>query len=126
VTFSEFFTRKTTETYPENRDTLVMFDRFRGTLVMPHDEAGKNKCIACGLCAATCPNDTIRVETETVTDEESGKKKKTLVKYEYNLGSCLFCQLCVNVCPSDAIRFGTAFEHAVYTKEKLVKTLNEV
>jgi NADH-quinone oxidoreductase subunit I len=125
VTFIEFFTRKTTEQYPENRETLVLSDRFRGTLLMPHDEAGNNLCTACGLGATTCPTATLRVESETVTDEASGKKKKRLVKYEYNLGSCMFCQLCVNVCPTHAIRFDTAFEHAVFTKEKLVKTLNK-
>lgn len=50
VTVTEFFTKKVTEQYPENRDTLQMFDRFRGTLNMPHDAEGNNKCIACGLC----------------------------------------------------------------------------
>lgn len=125
VTGKEFFTQKVTEQYPENRDTLVMFDRFRGTLTMPHDENGHNKCIACGLCQMACPNDTIRIATETVIDEETGKKKKVLVKYEYDLGSCMFCQLCVNACPQDAIQFDTKFEHAVYTREKLIKTLNK-
>lgn len=125
VTGKEFFTKKVTEQYPENRNTLVMFDRFRGTLVMPHDENGHNKCIACGLCQMACPNETIRITTETVTDEETGKKKKVLVKYEYDLGSCMFCQLCVNACPHDAIKFDTPFEHAVYTREKLIKTLNK-
>ncbi|MDR1676519.1 MAG: 4Fe-4S dicluster domain-containing protein [Tannerella sp.] len=124
VTFVEFFTRKTTECYPENRATLVMFDRFRGTLAMPCDADGNHRCIACGLCAATCPNGTLRVESETVTDPETGKKKKILLTYEYNLGSCMFCQLCVNVCPTQAICFDTAFEHAVFTRNKLVKILN--
>ena len=40
ATLREFFTKKTTEQYPENRATLKMFDRFRGELVMPHDEHG--------------------------------------------------------------------------------------
>jgi NADH-quinone oxidoreductase subunit I len=124
VTFVEFFTKKTTEEYPENRDTLVFADRFRGTLYMPLDENGNNKCIACTLCETNCPNGTLHLEIETVTDEETGKKKKVLRKYRYDLGSCMFCQLCVNVCPSDAIRFDTDFEHAVFNKEKLIKTLN--
>ena len=37
----------------------------------------------------------------------------------------MFCHLCVSACPHDAIRFDTAFEHAVYTRDKLVKTLNK-
>ena len=61
-----------------------------------------------------------------VTDPETGKPKRRLARYEYDLGSCMFCQLCVNACPHDAIRFSTAFEHAVYTRSKLVKTLNKI
>ena len=55
---------------------------------------------------------------------EDGKKKKILVKYEYDLGSCMFCQLCVNACPHDAITFDQEFEHAVFDRSKLVLTLN--
>ena len=76
-----FFRKKTTEQYPENRATLKISDRFRGTLVMPHDENNQHKCVACGLCQMACPNDTITVTSEMVTDEE-GKKKKVLVKYQ--------------------------------------------
>jgi NADH-quinone oxidoreductase subunit I len=124
VTFIEFFTKKTTQQYPENRDTLIMFDRYRGTLTMQRDDTGGNRCTACGLCIINCPNNTIEVESEMITDEETGKKKKVLVNFRYNLGSCMFCMLCVNACPSDAIAFDTTFEHAVYNKAKLEKVLN--
>ena len=63
-----FFRKKTTEQYPENRATLKISDRFRGTLVMPHDENNQHKCVACGLCQMACPNDTITVTSEMVTD----------------------------------------------------------
>lgn len=79
--------------------------------------------MACGICQMNCPNDSIRVVSETVEDEQ-GKKKKVLVRYEYDLGSCLYCQLCVRSCPHDAIEFDTAFEHAVFTRGKLVRQLN--
>lgn len=75
VTGREFFTPKITEQYPENRATLKMYDRFCGTLTMPHDAEGRNKCIACGLCQSACPNGTIRLTTETVTDPGTGKSK---------------------------------------------------
>ena len=125
VTWKEFFTKKVTEQYPENRATLKMYDRYCGALTMPHDESGNNKCIACGLCQMNCPNGTIRIVSETVTDPETGKSKKRLVRYEYDLGSCMFCHLCVNSCPHDAIEFSTNFEHSVFTREKLVKILNK-
>jgi len=123
VTIRVFFRKKTTEQYPENRDTLKMFDRFRGQLVMPHNENNEHKCVACGICQMNCPNGSIKVISETVTDEE-GKKKKVLTRYEYDLGSCLYCQLCVRSCPHGAIEFDTQFEHAVFTREKLVRRLN--
>lgn len=121
-----FCQKKVTEQYPENRHTtLHIAERHRAMLVMPHDEEGNNRCIACGLCQMTCPNGTIRLTTE-MRETEDGKKKKFLVKYEYNLGSCMFCQLCVNACPHDAICFTNDFENAVFQKEKLVLTLNKI
>ena len=54
TTMTVFCRRKVTEQYPENRATLEMFDRFRGELVMPHDEHGNHKCIA--WCYIICIN----------------------------------------------------------------------
>ena len=125
VTGREFLTKKVTEQYPENRATLEISPRFRGRLVMPKDAEGNHRCVACGLCQMACPNDTIRITSETVTDEATGKKKKVLKRYEYDLGSCMFCQLCVNACPHDAIGFSTEFENAVFRRDTLLITLNK-
>ena len=119
-----YFRKKVTEQYPENRKELKMFDRFRGTLNMPHNENNEHRCVACGLCQMACPNDTIKVTSETV-ETEDGKKKKILATYEYDLGACMFCQLCVKMCPQQAIEFKPTFEHAVYTRGKLVKYLHD-
>ena len=123
ITLREFFTPKTTEKYPENLAALKMFDCFRGELTMPHNERNEHHCVACGICEMNCPNDTIRVESEMVTTED-GKKKKVLVRYLYDHGSCLYCQLCVRSCPHQAITFIPTYEHAVFTREKLVLQLN--
>ena len=124
VTLREFFTRKITEQYPENRKTLHIAERHRAMLVMPHDENGANRCIACGLCQQACPNGTISITTRQVTDEESGKSRKVLAEYRYDLGSCMFCQLCVNACPKNAIEFSNSFENAVFDRERLFIKLN--
>lgn len=118
-----YFRKKVTEQYPENRKELKMFDRFRGTLTMPHNENNEHRCIACGLCQMACPNDTIKVISKNI-ETEDGKKKRILDRYEYNLGSCIFCMLCVNACPHDAITFDQDFEHAVFDKSKLILKLN--
>ena len=125
TTLTEFFTRKVTEQYPENRKTQHISDRNRAMLYMPLDENGNNKCIACGLCANNCPNGTITIKTKMVTDEETGKSKKVLDEYMYDLGCCMYCQICVNVCPKDAIAFNNQFENAVFDRKKLIIKLNK-
>lgn len=123
VTGKEFVTPKITERYPENRDTLEIPERFRGTLAFVYDDNGRHKCIACGLCQMNCPNGTIEVVSKMV-ETPDGKKKKKLDRYMYDLGSCTFCQLCVTNCPTGAIEFTNEFEHAVFNRDKLVKQLN--
>lgn len=123
VTGKEFVTPKITEKYPENRETHHIPQRFRACLELIYDEEGNHRCIACGTCERSCPNGTINVVTKMV-DTWDGKKKKKLDKYVYDLGSCTFCQLCVVSCPTNALTFSNDFEQAVFTRSKLVKTLN--
>lgn len=124
ITLGEFFTRKTTECYPENRKSLQMFERFRGELTLIHNEQNEHRCVACGICEMNCPNDTIHIESQLLTTEE-GKKKKVLVRYMYDHGSCLYCKMCVKNCPHQALQFKPTFEHAVFTREKLIMQLNQ-
>jgi len=123
VTIKVFFRKKVTEQYPENRKTLVVSDRWRAVLTMPHDENNEHACNACGLCQMNCPNGTINVISKTV-ETDDGKKKKVLDRYIYDLGSCIFCNLCVMNCNSNAIKFSNEFENAVFTRSKLVQQLN--
>lgn len=126
VTLGEYFTPKSTEQYPENRKTtLHISPRHRGRLVFTRDEAGQHRCTACTMCEKACPNGTIRILSEMVTNEETGKKKKQLVDYQYDLGDCMFCQLCVNSCNFGAIEFTNDFEHAVFDRSKLVLHLDK-
>ena len=101
VTLREFFTPKVTEQYPENRATLKMFDRYCGELTMPRDAEGHNKCIACGLCQNNCPNGTIRITTETVTDPRRASRAS---------GSCATnttsARACSATCVSTSVRRG--------------------
>jgi NADH-quinone oxidoreductase subunit I len=113
-----------TQQYPENRKTLKMLDRFKGEVTMPHDENNQHKCTACSICEINCPNGSIEVISKQV-EKEDGKTKKELDIYKYHLDMCTFCGICIKVCPQDAIIFSQGFEHAVYNKEKLIKTLNK-
>uniref|UniRef100_A0AB33JKE0 4Fe-4S dicluster domain-containing protein n=2 Tax=unclassified Prevotella TaxID=2638335 RepID=A0AB33JKE0_9BACT len=126
VTLKEYFIPKTTEQYPENRKTtLHVSPRHRGRLVFKRDENQAYKCVACLMCEKACPNDTIKITSEMVTNEETGKKKRQLIDYQYDLGDCMFCELCVNACNFDAIEFTNDFENSVFDRDKLVLHLDK-
>ena len=126
VTGSYFFRPSTilTQKYPDNRKDLVMFERFKGEVVMPHNERNEHKCTGCGICEINCPNGTIEIITKNI-ETEDGKKKKVIDKHIYRLSMCTFCALCVKTCPSNALAFSQEFEHAVFNRQLLIKTLNK-
>ncbi|WP_339138500.1 MAG: 4Fe-4S binding protein [Candidatus Electrothrix sp. GW3-4] len=122
ITLKYFINPKTviTQQYPENRDTLEMFDRFRGPLSMPHNQDGENACTACGICEKACPNGTISVLS---TKDISGRK--VLGKYIYRVSQCTFCGLCVEACPFGALAMSNDFELSVYDRNELTWVLNK-
>ena len=120
VTLKEYFTSKTTEQYPENRKTtLHVAKRHRGRLVFKRNEDESYKCVACLMCEKACPNGTIQILAHMEENPETGRKKKVLDDYQYDLGDCMFCQLCVNSCNFDAIEFTNDFENSVFDKDTL-------
>jgi NADH-quinone oxidoreductase subunit I len=123
ITMLNFCRPKVTEQYPENRGKKQMFERFRGELILPHNENNEHKCTACGICQAACPNHTITVVSKQITTED-GKAKKVLDKYFYDIGSCTFCDLCRQSCPFNALDWSQNFEHSVFTRTTMVKKLN--
>ena len=64
-----------TQQYPEVKQVLP--ERFRGEVVMTHDEKNEHRCTGCTACELACPNATIKIVTKfDVTPD--GKKKKAL------------------------------------------------
>lgn len=113
-----------TQNYPENRDTLKLAERFRGEVVMIHNENNEHRCTGCTACEIACPNGTIKIISKFDIDPETGKKKKAIDKFVYHLGMCTFCNLCIVSCPTDTIKMSNDFEHASYDRKSLTKVLN--
>ena len=99
-----------------------MFDRFRGEVVLLHNEKNEHRCTGCSACELACPNGTIEIIHKKV--EIDGRKVKTLDKFVYHLGMCTMCGLCIPACPTDAIKMANTFEHAVFDRSKLTKILD--
>ena len=111
-----------TQQYPDVKQVLP--ERFRGEVVMTHDEKNEHRCTGCTACELACPNATIKIVTKfDITPD--GKKKKALDTFVYHLELCTMCNLCIVACPTDAIKMAQSFEHSVYDRRLLTKKLNK-
>ena len=111
-----------TQQYPEEKQTLP--ERFRGEVVMLHDENNEHACTGCTACELACPNATIKIITKFDVLPE-GKKKKAIDTFVYHLELCTMCNLCIVACPTDAIKMAQTFEHSVFDRSELTKVLNK-
>ena len=112
-----------TEQYPDNRETMILPERFRGEVVMLHDENNEHACTGCTACELACPNGTIKIVTKQEISAE-GKKKKAIDTFVYHLELCTMCNLCIEACPTAAIKMAQTFEHSVFDRSLLTKKLN--
>jgi NADH-quinone oxidoreductase subunit I len=110
-----------TQLYPEVKQVLP--ERFKGEVVLIHDENNEHACTGCTACELACPNGTIKIITKFETTPE-GKKKKAIDTFVYHLELCTMCNLCIEACPTAAIKMDQTFEHSVFNRNDLIKKLN--
>jgi NADH-quinone oxidoreductase subunit I len=96
VTLHNFFVKKVTVQYPEEK--TPQSPRFRGLHALRRYPNGEERCIACKLCEAVCPALAITIESDA---SEDGTRRTT--RYDIDLFKCIYCGFCEEACPVDAI-----------------------
>ena len=96
VTLKNFFRRKVTLQYPEEK--TPQSPRFRGLHALRRYPNGEERCIACKLCEAVCPALAITIESEVHAD---GTRRAS--RYDIDLFKCVYCGFCEEACPVDAV-----------------------
>jgi len=125
LTFKYFisFDKVITQQYPENRATLKLPSRSRARIELVfYEQTGNFRCIACGLCARACPNNSI----EVIRGKDPVTNKPKLEKFIYHFERCMVCGLCVDACKSNALKMDSKFENAVYDSSQLTIVLNKL
>ncbi|HEY3375777.1 MAG TPA: NADH-quinone oxidoreductase subunit I [Candidatus Aquicultor sp.] len=109
--------------YPYEKPELA--ERFRGAPMvnryLGETDTKEGTCIACGICAKTCPVNCITVEKEK--DKEAVLK---VANWQLDLTKCMFCGLCSESCPTGALRMSHDYENSEYKKERLVYGMEQV
>jgi len=105
--------RKPTVTvqYPEEQWTPP--DIYRGRPVLVEDD-GQPRCVACGLCARSCPPMAISMQATETEDE----KERAPDWFEINMLRCIYCGFCEDVCPEEAIVMSKEFDLVFHDREE--------
>jgi len=111
--FLHAFGRRATVQYPDRKRPLPA--RARGRIILSRDPDGKERCVACYLCAAACPVDCIALQA---AEEEDGRRYPEF--FRINFSRCIFCGFCEEACPTYAIQLTPDYEMAEYQRPGMV------
>ncbi len=111
--FLHAFHRRVTVQYPEQK--LPLPPRYRGRIVLTLDPDGRERCVACYLCAAACPVDCIALQA---TEDATGRRFPAF--FRINFSRCIFCGFCEEACPTYAIQLTPDVEMSEYRRDNMV------
>jgi len=111
--FTHTFTKADTVEYPDQHP--YMSPRYRARIVLTRDPNGDERCVACNLCAVSCPTDCISLQK---AEDDTGRWYPEF--FRINFSRCVYCGLCEEACPTYAIQLTPDFEMAEYERQNMV------
>lgn len=111
--FLHGFRKRATIQYPDEQIPLP--PRYRGRIILSRDPDGKERCVACYLCAAACPVDCIALQA---TEDSTGRRYPEF--FRINFSRCIFCGLCEEACPTYAIQLTPDHEMCEFKRSNMV------
>ena len=111
--FKNFLSKPVTLQYPTEKTQRSQ--RWRGLHRLNVDENGNLKCVACGLCAKTCPSEAISI----VPYEDEGGTRYP-VKFVIDELRCIFCGFCQEACPKEAIVLTKVYDYIDYNRKDFI------
>ncbi|GMR04556.1 MAG: NADH-quinone oxidoreductase subunit I [Thermodesulfobacteriota bacterium] len=110
VTLGYNLSKSITIRYPDE-EKWIPYRRFRGRHTLNRTPEGRELCVACELCAKSCPTNCITV-IPMEDDTGRGIADRVAKVWKVDLVRCLFCGYCEDACPTRALRLGRDYELA--------------
>jgi NADH-quinone oxidoreductase subunit I len=119
TTITNFFDKKVTRQYPEEKPPIPK--GYRGVPTLVKDPNGREKCVSCQLCEFVCPPKAIRITPGELDPEgDTAHVEKGPKEFEINMLRCIYCGYCQEVCPEEAIWLQNEYSLSGYTREEFV------
>lgn len=110
----QVFSKRETRLYPDVQCNLS--NRYRGRIILTRDEiSGNERCVACNLCAVSCPVGCISLKKSETID---GRWYPEF--FRINFSRCIFCGMCEEACPTAAIQLIPDVEMCDFKRDDLV------
>lgn len=97
-------------------------DAYRGRPVLVEEE-GRPRCVACGLCARSCPPLAISMQAHEVFDDV---KEREPEMFEINMLRCIYCGFCEEVCPEEAIVMSKEYDLTFQNRDEAIFGLDRL
>ena len=118
ITIRNFFAKKVTLEYPDQRPVIPA--GYRGAPVLVKDSNGRAKCVSCQLCEFVCPSKAIKISPSSIpADSEYAFIEKAPSDFQIDMTRCIYCGYCQEACPEQAIVMGSEYSINSYTREGL-------